>query len=186
MYYTATEIIEKLNATLPKELLPRSGKITKQAFYKKKKSGKFNIYNRDGKETFLWEEVAPTYNLKVETQAQKQEKLKADDSEFDLLVEELRLLMSEAITPNQKVEVEKKFWEAKTKELEYKEKTNELIPMEKIITTLSIVMPNLKDKIYKIPSSIKTSFPDTPIEVIEAIHEQVSIAFSQIQLHEFQ
>jgi hypothetical protein len=171
---TQVEVLEKLNKYTKKP-------ITKQAFYKRVKSGlvKFHYKTNSKKKFYKLHEVAKAYNIKLnEIEDSTPEEIKEDEDIFTPEnLEQLNKLLKDADTPMVKVSIIDTFWAGKIKEAKYKEQIRELIPMHEALGVIQVGITNFKTKMYEIPHQLKARFPDATAEMIDELHVMIDNAF---------
>ncbi|MDY0138245.1 MAG: hypothetical protein RBR50_00975 [Candidatus Izemoplasmatales bacterium] len=203
---TQAEMIKKLNKRLPKELMPRSGKITSANFSMKLRDGKFTHSDMKGaSKLYDWDSVAPAFGIQIESKAKTAVKAKArvevikeqlgisettiDDAKEQSMMEEfletLKERLGRATTSKQEIEIEKMSYEALTKQLEARKRLEELIEVEDANATIEYILSNVKSKFYELPAKLKTRFPHIKDTEITEIHSIIDDIFRDLSTDVF-
>ncbi len=171
---TQAQMVRKLNDEIPKEQLPRSGKITTAYFSMQLRNGHFTHSDMKGKsKLYDWEVVAPVFGVNVkrkeETIERASEKaqeiaesLGADTGTDKILADFQATLtdrLSRALTSKQEIEIEKMSYETLTKQLEAQKLIGSLIDVDDAKATLEYILGSVKGKFYELPPKLKTRYP---------------------------
>ena len=179
--YTQHEILQMLNERLPKELMPDSGIISQQAFSKRKQKGRVPYKNINGTDKYDWVSVAKSYGMKFDIDKPLDVLETIDDEQYADLSLKLTEMLEEAQTPKTKVDTIKVFWEGERSKLKFLEESGELISVNRVMDIVGMVVPNLKESIYKIPSDLKAANPILDDDIITDLGAMIDMAFQELQ-----
>lgn len=206
MLLTQAEMIRKLNKSIPKELMPRSGKITSANFSMKLRDGKFEHSDMKGaSKLYDWNNVAPAFGIIIEDKIETEKKAKArvkkikeelgidtidsdDPAERPMMesfLETMKARLGRATTAKQEIEIEKMSYEALTKQLEARKRLEELIEVEDANATIEYILSNVKSKFYELPAKLKTRFPHIKDTEITEIHGMIDDIFRDLSTDVF-
>lgn len=192
---TQAEIVRKLNREVPKELKPRSGKITTANFSMKLRNGEISFAEEvNGRKMFNWDDVAPAFGVspgrkkdiakKAKEEASKIVCEITDGSEMESILEDFETTLADrllrATTSKQEIEIEKMSFDALMKKLEAKEKVRTLIPIDEAKSTMEYVLGNVKGKVYELQSKLQTRFTKLEDDDIHEIGDMIDDIFKDL------
>ena len=167
---TQTELLNELNKYV-------SYKITKQAFYDRVRRGQIKIHYKSTskKKFYKFHEVCKIYNINIDVVENNTPNQIRDNKDLynSENLSELNTLLSEATSSLQRVTIIKHYWNAKTKEREYYNLIDSLIPKKEALEVFEIGIRNLEKEFKKIPLNTL----NMSIEMAEYIKTETNKAF---------
>jgi len=112
--------------------------------------------------------------------------IKEDENLFtDNANEELNLLLLNAQSPSQKVQIIKDFWIGKINRQKFLEAEGELLPVHDAKVAIDTILTPLNQHMNDMGNNLKNHFPDIPNEVIEWIDEENNRQKEQLRVKEW-
>ena len=101
-------------------------------------------------------------------------------------LEELDLLLLDAKSPSQKVQIVKDFWLGKINRQKFLQNERELIPIHDAKATIEILFSPLSKKLDNLHIDLKARFTDVPLDAIEWISDEINSMKQSLQNYDYE